>query len=202
MTASVTGFLFLLERVSTADDIFVTVSVFIQATSAETTYIVLGCLVEPQPVCLFECLRDSVEGGVIFYSSDIRTEIILVHRAKLFLHDGGWTIKPVTLAKENMRRKIHFFLRRGNSGNNGGRAVGIEVVGLNNKRRSDAVLDRTLVGSEVITKDIAVLNFSFFHNVNSHFHNRRGQCLSLIRNFKVVKFNRLLNFFLKFLEHG
>ena len=135
MTASVAGFLFLLERVSTADDIFVAVSVFIQATSAEATYIVLGCLVEPQPVCLFECLGDSVECGVIFHGSDIRTKIILVHRAKLFQHDGGWTIKPVTLAKENMRRKIHSFLRRGNSGNNGGRAVGIEVVSLNNKRR-------------------------------------------------------------------
>ena len=184
MAASVAGVLFLLERVSTADDIFVAVSVFIQTTSAEATHIVLGCLVEPQPVGLFECLGDSVECGVIFHGSDIRTKIILVHRAKLFQHDGGWTIKPVTLAKENMRRKIHSFLRRGNSGNNGGRAVGIEVVSLNNKRRSDAVLDRTLVGSEVITKDVAVLNFSVFHNVNSHFHNRRGQCLSLIRNFK------------------
>ena len=187
MTASVAGVLFFLERVSAANDVFVAVSVFIQTTSAETTHIVLGCLVEPQPVCLFECLGDSIEGGVIFHGSDIRTEIILVHRAKLFQHDGGWTIKPITLAKENMRRKIHSFLRRGNSGNNGGRAVGIEVVGLNNKRRSDAVLDRTLVGSEVITKDVAVLNFSFFHNVNSHFHNRRGQCLSLIRNFKGQK---------------
>ena len=98
MTASVAGFLFLLEWVSTADDIFVAVSVFIQATSAETTYIVLGCLVEPQPVCLFECLGDSVEGGVIFYSSDVRTEILLVHRAKLFQHDGGWTVKPITFA--------------------------------------------------------------------------------------------------------
>ena len=166
MTASVAGFLFLLEWVSTADDIFVAVSVFIQATSAETTYIVLGCLVEPQPVCLFECLGDSVECGVIFHGSDIRTKIILVHRAKLFQHDGGWTIKPVTLAKENMRRKIHSFLRRGNSGNNGGRAVGIEVVSLNYKRRSDAVLDRTLVGSEVITKDIVMYPFAAISSFN------------------------------------
>ena len=86
MTASVAGVLFFLERVSAADDVFVAVSVFIQATSAETTYIVLGCLVEPQPVCLFECLGDSVECGVIFHGSDIRTEIILVHRAELFQH--------------------------------------------------------------------------------------------------------------------
>ena len=134
MTASVAGFLFLLERVSTADDIFVAVSVFIQATSAEATYIVLGCLVEPQPVCLFECLGDCVESGVIFHGSDIRTEIILVHRAKLFQHNGGWTVKPVTFTKENMRRKIHSSLRRGNSGNNGGRAVGIEVVSLNTQQ--------------------------------------------------------------------
>ena len=161
MTASVAGFLFFLEWVSAADDVLVAVSVFIQTTSAEATYIVLGRLVEPQPVCLFECLGDSIESGVIFHGSDIRTEVILVYRAELFQHNGGWTVKPVTFTKENMRRKIHSFLRRGNSGNNGGRAVGIEVVSLNNKRRSDAVLDRTLVGSEVITKDVAVLNFSF-----------------------------------------
>ena len=197
MTASVAGFLFLLERVSTADNVLVAVSVFIQAMSAEATNIVLGCLIEPQPVCLFECPGDSVESGVIFHGSDIRTEIILVHRAELFQHNGGWTVKPVTLTEENMGRKIHSFLCRGNSGNNGGRAVGIEVVSLNNKRRSDAVLDRTLVGSEVITKDVAVLNFPVFHNVNSHFHSRRGQCLSLIRNFKGQKSTGFQKFFQK-----
>lgn len=117
MTASITRFLFLLERVSAADDVLIAVSVFIQTTSAEATHIVLRGLVEPQPVCFFECLGDSIEGGEIFHSSDIRTEIILVHRAELFQHNGGWTVKPVTLTKENMRRKIHFFLCCGYSGN-------------------------------------------------------------------------------------
>ena len=106
MAASVAGVLFLLERVSTADDIFVAVSVFIQATSAEATHIVLGRLVEPQPVGLFECLGDSVECGVIFHGSDIRTKIILVHRAKLFQHDGGWTIKPVTREQEGNTKQV------------------------------------------------------------------------------------------------
>lgn len=89
MTASVAGFLFFLKRISAADDVLVAVSVFIQAMSAETTYIVLGSLVEPQPVSLFEYLGDSIECGVIFHGADIHTEIFLIHRIKLFQHDGG-----------------------------------------------------------------------------------------------------------------
>ena len=109
VAASIAGFLFFLERVSSGDNVLVAVSIFIQASFTETTHVVLGRMINPQPIGLFQRLGNRIECSMIFYGSDIRTQLILIYCANLFQHNGGWTIKPVTLTKENMRRKIHPF---------------------------------------------------------------------------------------------
>lgn len=48
VAASIAGFLFFLERVSSGDNVLVAVSVFIQASFTETTHVVPGRMINPQ----------------------------------------------------------------------------------------------------------------------------------------------------------